>query len=410
MIIKTCRTYIINFMNRKGNYTCIFGGGAVRGIAYIGAIKALQELKINIDTLVGSSVGSIVAALLAVGYNTEELKDLFMQVNFELFKDIHFSISKDFALSKGNIFTNWIREAIEKKFYGIDYEKGKNKPVTFNDISKNLIILTTDLNKFKPYEFSTYETPDFEIATAVRISCSMPGLMTPVEIENKKLVDGDLLKGIPLWKLSKNLSSNNRIIEFRLEGEHFSGEGNTFEFLNSIYSCMTSISTDFIMDIFGANDKFDYIKITTGDIIVIDFNISQKTRNKLIDIGYKDSIKYLTKDCLTKKTSIVEYYSQIEQYFEELIKALKLNNVNDTKELLKEMFLYMSNIYKFIDTDVFESIWTLKNDILSAPIKKGWFKNIKFRNKEKYIDIAEIINKVIKEKRKELEEYVNDIF
>ena len=173
---------------------------------------------------------------------------------------------------------------------------------------------------------------------------------------------------------------------------------------------MTSISTDFIMDIFGANDKFDYIKITTGDIIVIDFNISQKTRNKLIDIGYKDSIKYLTKDCLTKKSSIVEYYSQIEQYFEELIKALKLNNVNDTKELLKEMFLYMSNIYKFIDTDVFESIWTLKNDILSAPIKKGWFKNIKFRNKEKYIDIAEIINKVIKEKRKELEEYVNDIF
>jgi len=398
-------------MSDKGSYTCIFGGGAVRGLAYIGAVKALKELDISIDTYAGSSVGSIVAALLAVGYESEELKDLFIQVNFELFKDIHFSLSKDFALSKGNIFTNWIRDAIEKKYYGDDYVKGENKPVTFNDINSNLIIITTDLNKFKPCEFSTYETPDFEVAEALRISCSMPGLMTPVEIEGKKLVDGDLLKGIPLWKLSKNLNLNkNRVLEFRLEGEHFSGHGNTFDFLNSIYSCMTSTSTDFIIDVFGANDKFDYVKITTGDVIVIDFNISQKTRNKLIDIGYNDTIKYLTKDCLAKKSAIFSYYTKINRYMEELIKSIRLNNVGDSIELLKDMFLYMSDVYKYIDTDIFENIWTLKNDIISAPVKKGWFKNLKFRNKQKYLDSAELINKVLLIKISELAHYVKEVF
>lgn len=65
-------------------YTCLFGGGAIRGISYVGAVKALEELEINPTTLAGSSVGSIIAALLAVGYDSKELKEIFLKVNFEL--------------------------------------------------------------------------------------------------------------------------------------------------------------------------------------------------------------------------------------------------------------------------------------------------------------------------------------
>ena len=75
--------------------------------------------------------------------------------------------------------------------------------MTFADINKNLVIITTDLSSFHCKEFSKTETPDFEIATAVRISCSMPGLMKPIEYNNRVLVDGDLQKGSPMWKLSK---------------------------------------------------------------------------------------------------------------------------------------------------------------------------------------------------------------
>ncbi len=397
-------------MQIKGNYTCIFGGGAVRGYAYVGAIKALKELNICVKTFAGSSVGSIVASLLAVGCSADEIKDILKDVNFELFKDIHFSINKDFALSKGNIFTEWIREAIEKKFYGEEYKKGKNKPVTFKDISKNLVVLTTDLNTFTPLEFSTFETPDFEIATAVRISCSMPGLMTPIEIENKRLVDGDLLKGIPLWKLSNNINTpDSRIIEFRLEGENVRKDGNTFDFLNSIYSCMTSASTDFIMDEFGENDRYDYIKITTGGIIVIDFNISEEVKERLIEMGYTDTTDYLTNHFISKKLKIANYYERIINLLEKLIREIKYRNIEKSINLLKELYLFLSDKYKFVDSDILESILTLKNDILSAPTKPSFFVNKKFKENTSLLANAEILKKVITVKKEELISYVENI-
>ena len=109
-----------------------------------------------------------------------------MKINFELFRDIHFGLNKGLALSKGEVLPKWMRENIEKKFYGKYYKKGKNKPITFADVDKDLLIYTTNLVKFDSQEFSKFETPDFEIAEAVRISCSMPGLMVPIEINNKK--------------------------------------------------------------------------------------------------------------------------------------------------------------------------------------------------------------------------------
>ena len=397
-------------MTMKGSYTCIFGGGAVRGFAYIGAIKALTELDINIKTLAGSSVGSIIATFLAVGYNTEEIKELLLKVNFELFKDLHFSFGKDFALSKGIVFTNWIREAIEKKFYGDDYKKGENPPVTFGDISKNLIILTTDINTFCSVEFSTFDTPDYEIAKAVRISCSMPGLMTSVDTENTKLVDGDLLKGIPLWKLSKNINTpDTRILEFRLEGENIQNSGNTFGFLNSIYSCMTSASTDFIMDTFGDNDKYDYVKITTGDIIIIDFNLSPEVRNKLIDTGYIDSMEYLTQKFVVKKRRIAEIYKILKGYMFNIIRAIKYNDEKTTKNVFKDLFLSISDSNKFIDSDIYESLCTLKNDVFSARLAKSFFHKTKFENKEPLLNCAEILNKVIQIKYDELIDYIEQI-
>ena len=84
-------------MTNPLKYTCLFGGGAIRGLAYVGAIRALEELGIEYDALGGSSVGSIIAALVAVGYKSYEIENFFMKVNFDLFKDIQ---------------PDWIRKAL----------------------------------------------------------------------------------------------------------------------------------------------------------------------------------------------------------------------------------------------------------------------------------------------------------
>ena len=99
-------------------YTCLFGGGAIRGAAHAGVLNALNDLGIELTTLAGSSVGAMVASLYAVGYTPQELSEVFLSVNFELFRDISLGFNQKFALSKGEIFLEWLRELIERKYYG----------------------------------------------------------------------------------------------------------------------------------------------------------------------------------------------------------------------------------------------------------------------------------------------------
>lgn len=376
-------------MNKKSfEYTCLFGGGAIRGAAYCGTLKAMEELGINPNTVAGSSVGSVIAGLIAVGYNAEELKDVFMQVNFELFRDLQFAIGPQFALSKGEVFLDWLRELIEKKYYGEKYKKGSHKAVTFNDLDKNLVIITTDLSSFECKEFSKCETPDFEVATAIRISCSMPGLMKPYEYNNRVLVDGDLQKSSPMWKLSKTLQpKDERILEFRLEGDFEGNEKNTIEYINSLYSYATIIATEFIMDIYNDKDKFDYIVINTGDINIVDFNLATEKRANLMEAGYQQTIDYFTKVLPKKKEHLLEIYAQIEQSLKKVKKNLSANNLQKGKYTLAELFVYLCDYVSIIDKKDYEAIKEFKNAFYDNIIHPALFGKLKLKN-EKYVSCS----------------------
>ena len=107
--------------NKALDYVCIFTGGSIRGGAYVGALRAMEELGLNNKCFVGSSVGSILASLYAVGYNPDELEEIFNDINFDLFKDINFSFGKEFYISKGENFIEWLRDNIGRKYYGYDH-------------------------------------------------------------------------------------------------------------------------------------------------------------------------------------------------------------------------------------------------------------------------------------------------
>ncbi len=349
-------------MNNNFKYTCLFGGGAIRGVSYIGAIKALEEFGINPNRLAGSSVGSIIAALLAVGYNASELKDIFIKVNFELFRDISIGLGPLFALSKGEVFLEWVRELIEKKYYGDKYKKGTNPAVTFNDIDKNLVIITTNLSNFKCKEFSKFDTPDYEIASAVRISCCMPGLMKPIEYNKTLLVDGDLQKSWPMWKLSKNLlNEDERILEFRLEGNYDTNDISGIDYANAVYSCMTAMSTSFITNIYGNKDKFDYIVLNTGDIVVVDFNINEAKRNELINSGYEQTINYFKNFLPTKKEKIRSNYNVIRSHLVKIQKYINSNNIQKAKNQLGDLFIDIADLCNIIDLTDYNEIKMFKN-------------------------------------------------
>ena len=393
--------------NKSLKYTCILGGGAIRGTSYVGVLKALEELNINPQTIAGSSVGAVFASLWAVGYTPEETKEIFLDVNFELFRDIHFGFGKDFALSKGGIFLDWLRELIEKKYYGEKYKKGHNKPVTFADLEKNFIVITTDLTNFKYKEFSKTMTPKVEVAYAVRISSTMPGLMKPVEEEGSLLVDGDLQKGLPLWRLSENLCPDDeRILEFRLEGD-FEGKGHSaINFVNTVYSCVTSVATDFIIETYGKRDKFDYIKINTGSVIVVDFNLSKDKREKLMEIGYEQTMEYFNINLREKKKNILKCYRKISKHITKIKKFIFSNKVKFAKDELGLLYMDICPLKKFIDLKIYNNIEEFKENLIENIISAPLFGIYTLKNSQLIKAQIKALESELAEKIIELESYI----
>ncbi|MDD3593987.1 MAG: patatin-like phospholipase family protein [Candidatus Gastranaerophilales bacterium] len=392
-------------MNKDLNYLCIFGGGAVRGYAYIGVQRAFEELGIVPKMYAGSSVGAILSAFLAAGATGQDLYDIFSEVNYELFRDINLSFSPTFSISKGGVLLDWLRNNLEKIFYKENYIKDENSPICFKDLEKDLLIITTDIKNSKPFIFSKFHTPDFEVAEAIRISGSMPGLLTPVEHEEKLLTDGDLLKSNPLWKLDKSLCPENlRILEFRLEGGKYNKISSVFGFFNTLYNTITNCSTDFVMGLYAKQDKFDYIKIDTEDILLVNFNLSTPEKQKLIDIGYTTTMEFFNKTLPAKRTLIYEDYKALITLTGQLKDFLSGNKLTQTKNTLGEIFMLLNSQDLKIDIEIYQQLTDFKNLFLKSRAK-GFFGNDILKDKDKLRQKLLILKKELDTKHKEFEKY-----
>ena len=301
------------------------------------------------------------------------------------------------------MFLEWVRELIEKKYYGENYKKGVNPAVTFKDIKKNLVVITTNLSNFECKEFSRFDTPDYEIASAVRISCCMPGLMKPIEYNKTLLVDGDLQKSWPMWKLSKHLlNDDERILEFRLEGNYESNDISGINYANAVYSCMTAISTSFITNIYGNKDKFDYIVLNTGDIVVVDFNINEAKRNDLINSGYNQTISYFKDFLIEKKSKIRHNYSIIQAHITKIQKYIKSNNIQKAKNQMGELFMDLPELSEIIDLTDYNEIKKFRDIFLKNLKYPALFGKVTLSN-FKLIDTE--LNKINNKISKKLEEF-----
>lgn len=378
----------------KNDYFIIFGGGGVRGLAYCGAYRALLENNINMTGCAGSSIGAVFASLLVLGYDYNEIFELLSNTGFELFIDINFDITKEVAFSKGNIFYDWIKDKIEKKFYGDKYEKNKMPSVTFSDIKTKLIIFSVDLTNMKFKEFSSDKTPDFEIAQAVRASVSMPGLFSPLEVDNSLIVDGDLLKSAPLWRLTNTIKNlPERIIEFRLEDNETLGKiSNPVEYINRVYNAICGFATDYIIDLYNQKDKFDYIKINTPDISVVDFLIPKDKKQELYDLGYNTAKQYFANVRPEKAKILKEKYNRLLNYLIKFQKEFNCSNIVASYLKLCEIFVFLCEEKQYLDSNLCDMILNFKND---------YIKNYKSRNflflKSASIDNKENLSKELLE-------------
>lgn len=204
-------------------------GGGIRGISHAGALKALEDNGIKIDIIGGTSSGSLVASLYAMGYSPYYIYILFKRYA----KDIIAINSTPIISGIGNFMMNKkvcipglkTGEELEKAYNEIAKRKGIHN---ISDITKMpLVIPSVDVTLSKEYIFtnkipkesedkSQYIT-DISVGKAVRASSSFPAVFCPCDFKEHKFLDGGILDNIPVSEVKKQGADKVIAINFKAD-------------------------------------------------------------------------------------------------------------------------------------------------------------------------------------------------
>ncbi|WP_409017209.1 patatin-like phospholipase family protein [Caballeronia sp. LZ008] len=153
------------------------GGGAARGFAHIGVIKALEARNVRVDLVAGTSAGSVIAALYASGMSGIAINKLALTMDEASISDWAMPFRAR-GILQGVALQNYLNRTLD------------NRPI--EKMAKPLGIVATDLKSGQPILFQRGNT-----GVAVRASCSVPSIFEPVKIGDREYVDGGLVSPVP---------------------------------------------------------------------------------------------------------------------------------------------------------------------------------------------------------------------
>jgi NTE family protein len=178
-------------------------GGAARGNAHVGVLRALAENNIPIDFIAGTSAGSLVGGALASGMPLDQIEDLGRKMRW---RDIGRMTMSRLGVQSNERLEQYLREHL---------------PITrFEDLPIPFAAVATDLKTGAPVILRDKGDVPF----AIRASCTIPGWYVPViDEEGRQLVDGGLVAVIPA-STARSLGADIVIaVDVNAEGAKFIG-------------------------------------------------------------------------------------------------------------------------------------------------------------------------------------------
>ena len=203
-------------------------GGGLKGLAHIGALKALEELDLKIDYLSGTSSGSMFATFYAMGYSTEEIKQKTIQYYKMLTKIpkkpifragvtyVTSGVARIEGLIPGENVENLVKEVAKgSNIENMNQIKIPYAICTVDTIStKECIFLSKKFNLENNDIDYIYDAP---VATAVRASMAFPGIFTPCSYKGYNFIDGGTKDNLPI-KILKDMGAEKTLaLSFRID-------------------------------------------------------------------------------------------------------------------------------------------------------------------------------------------------
>lgn len=260
-------------------------GGGIRGLAHAGVLKALEENEIKVDIIGGTSAGSMVASLYAMGYNPDEIYECFVNNSDKIIGGKRFSIF------------NGIKSFMNKNMRGL--KKGENIESVFDLLAKNknidvisnikmpLVIPTVDIKDSKEYIFTNnipknenncykkYIT-DIGVGEAVRASSSFPAVFNICNIQKHAFIDGGALNNVPVEEVKKQ--GADKVIAVKFEEDKVDENSSMMDIVMKTIDIMGSKIAEKNLE------KSDYvININTGKMGLLEVN----NMEKCFEYGYE---------------------------------------------------------------------------------------------------------------------------
>lgn len=283
-----------NFQNCLG----VFQGGGCRGAAFVGAYSEAVSRGVSFSEVVGTSAGSIIAALIGAGATPAQLKLIIKGLDFRSFQTAPRKIDAykspmlaplvylfdrriyRFISKLGLYDSSSIQQWLDKELRTL---LNQSSPVKFKDLIIPVTIVTTDLKSKSVKLFgNNYNEEDF-VSEAVRYSCNIPIYFQPVQ---KRFVDGGLLSNLPTFVFkNKQESSYERILAFSLQSNI--GQEKDFDTVKDYLGQLTSTAIDGSIDLqLALQTNIHLIRINTGAIEATDFDkMDEKNVQFLLDSG-----------------------------------------------------------------------------------------------------------------------------
>ena len=208
----------------------------LKGVAHIGALKALEDIGIKIDYISGTSSGAMMAAMYAVGYSPEEMKDITQKSYKKLIK-----IKKRRLVKAGFGFIFKRKLSLQGIIDGVSVENIVNEYALKKNVSSvadaktKLCMITVDSKTtrkcvFHSSEIQKREEVDYiseiSMGQAVRASMAFPAIFTPCKYNEYCFIDGGTVNNMPVEELKDMGATKTISIGFELD--QFEGDENLF--------------------------------------------------------------------------------------------------------------------------------------------------------------------------------------
>lgn len=272
----------------------VLAGGGTTGMTVYGILRESEKAGFwnieNIESINGTSVGSMISVFVALKYDWDVLDDYIIKRPWQNVYKFDFREAFSALQNRGIFNIKIIEETFLPLFRGIDIDMNVTMK-EFYDITKiEIHIFATEMNEFQNIDISYKTHPDFKLIEAVYSSCCLPIIFSPLLIQDRCYIDGGILCNYPLSHCLKNVENSDEIfgmnIQFVSSNSKINSESSIFDY---IFTLLNKIVANILFEKKKISIKHEITinKVSTSLYEITSVAASSEERVKLIECGAK---------------------------------------------------------------------------------------------------------------------------